>query len=130
MVPRTRFERVTFPLGGGCSILLSYRGEIEWGSLCTLISGNFSTRKAQSARKSNHPGLGGFRRRHSLESHAPFGPIGLHNRLEGKKIIGCMDKDRGQQVSFTPDIQGPTEVNPGQASQYGIQRGDEMGHGE
>jgi hypothetical protein len=27
MVPRIRFERTTFPLGGGRSILLSYRGE-------------------------------------------------------------------------------------------------------
>ena len=26
MVPRIRFERTTFPLGGGRSILLSYRG--------------------------------------------------------------------------------------------------------
>ena len=26
MAPRRRFERPTFPLGGGCSIQLSYRG--------------------------------------------------------------------------------------------------------
>jgi hypothetical protein len=26
LAPRTRLERVTFPLGGGRSILLSYRG--------------------------------------------------------------------------------------------------------
>ncbi len=25
-MPRIRFERTTFPLGGGCSIQLSYRG--------------------------------------------------------------------------------------------------------
>lgn len=31
MVPRIRFERTTFPLGGGRSILLSYRGEGEDG---------------------------------------------------------------------------------------------------
>ena len=30
MVPRIRFERTTFPLGGGRSILLSYRG-VVWG---------------------------------------------------------------------------------------------------
>ena len=27
MVPRSRFERLAFPLGGGCSIHLSYRGK-------------------------------------------------------------------------------------------------------
>ncbi len=29
MVPRSRLERLTFPLGGGCSIQLSYRGSLK-----------------------------------------------------------------------------------------------------
>gem|GEM_PF-3482950 len=39
MAPRTRFERVTFPLGGGCSIHLSYRG--KWDNCNIILLTNF-----------------------------------------------------------------------------------------
>jgi hypothetical protein len=38
MVPRRRFERPTCRLGGGCSILLSYRGSISNGERLHYIS--------------------------------------------------------------------------------------------
>ncbi len=39
-LPRTRFERVTYCLGGSCSILLSYRGA-SVRVLMTLLKGKF-----------------------------------------------------------------------------------------
>lgn len=36
MVPPARFERATFPLGGGRSIQLSYRGAAGLAKRCTV----------------------------------------------------------------------------------------------